>query len=167
MPLELSFFSDPVILPQIIPNCHNRILTHLHAILYFHSYNHPQTYPKRRQHSAGTRESALYAFHPPTRARAFIPGAIVCYIISSLIVDSITCNSNTAHNHPAPQIITPHHRQQPPATDANAAMMTTARGGGERSHPARLVPLLRRSMPSYRTIHRMIQLNENATGMTE
>lgn len=33
MPLVL-LFSDPVILPQIMLNCHNRILTPLHAILY-------------------------------------------------------------------------------------------------------------------------------------
>lgn len=166
MPLVL-LFSDPVILPQIIPNCHNRILTALHAILYFHSYNHPQTYPKRRQHSAGARESALYTFHPPTRARAFIPGAIVQSIISSFIIDSITYNSSTAHHHPAPQIITPHHRQKPPATDVNATMTTAARGGGERSHPARLVPLLRRFVPLCRTIRRMIQRIENAGRMTE
>lgn len=144
MPLVL-LFSDPALLPQIIPNCHNRILTALHAILYIcglTTLRHTQNVASIAQE----RGKVLYTrFSPPTRARAFIPGAIVCYIISSLIVDSITCNSSTAHNHPAPQIITPHHRQQPPATDANDAMMTTAKGGGERSHPARLVPLLRRS----------------------
>nr|DAH42597.1 MAG TPA: hypothetical protein [Caudoviricetes sp.] len=71
MPLVL-LFSDPVILPQIIPNCHNRILTPLHAILYICGLTHPQTHPKRRQHSAGTRKSALYAFHPlRVRARLF------------------------------------------------------------------------------------------------
>nr|DAH42598.1 MAG TPA: SERTA motif [Caudoviricetes sp.] len=46
-------------------------------------------------------------------------------------------------------------------------MMTTARGGGERSRPARLVHLLRRSVLLCRTIHRMIQRNENTGRITE
>lgn len=117
MPLVL-LFSDPALLPQIIPNCHNRILTALHAVLYICSYNHPQTHPKCRQHSAGTRESALYAF-PLPRVRARLFRTRLYKVLYHRL------SPPTTDHHHQQQTGQHHHQQQPPAADSHAPTSAT------------------------------------------
>lgn len=125
----MLLFSDSVILPQIIPNCHNRILTPLHAILYICGLTHPPAHPKRRQHSAGTRESALYAFHPPTRARVYSGRDCKLYNI----VPYYRPPPLAADRHITPPTTATSSRQPPPLETADRGRRTNQnRPKGER-----------------------------------
>nr|DAI51407.1 MAG TPA: hypothetical protein [Caudoviricetes sp.] len=115
------FFSDPVILPQIIPNCHNRILTPLHAILYFHSYN-PLKRTQNVTSIAQRRGKVLYTrFAPYACARVYSGRGCMLY--------------NTVPYHRPPpaaadhgqqqQTGQHHHQQQPPAADSHAPTSAT------------------------------------------
>lgn len=119
-------FSVPALLPQIIPNFHNRILTPLHAVLYICGYNHPPIHSKRRQHSAGTRESASYTFHP-LRVRARLFRARLYKVLYHRL--SPPAADRTA---PPPAAVTSGRQSPPPETADGGQRTTQHRPGGKR-----------------------------------
>lgn len=163
MPLVL-LFSDPVLLPQIMLNCHNRILTPLHALLYICGL----TTLRRTQNAASIaqgRGKVLYMrFHPYACARVNSGRGCLLYITVS------------HYNPTSPAAATSGRQSPPPAAPGGGQRATHHRPEGRRGEESpgaacSPVPALYAALPNDspndsvkresrqidRIIHRMVQ----------